>query len=190
VRQLRVLDQINGAETVAEAVARVNRLTRAPTVSEGAELPGSAGVSDGSAPASPVPGGSPTQAGSNQASPTQQPGAGQAPAERPRALTPRSMSRALSSSVQLPTNLSKGSSGKASPAGWASWKSGADLESCERCCVSKGSQLDGLCGRLSDAPCSTSLVGHEDSWLCPPLPFLPTCACTYHPLKAGLWECA
>jgi hypothetical protein len=107
-----VLDQINGAETVMEAVARVNRLTSQGT-SETAEV----AVTPADTASSPAAGLQPA----HSHGPQQQQHKGEAQ------LTPRAMARTLSSSVRLP-KPPRGPSGDKAVA-WATFDAAPDLQS-------------------------------------------------------------
>ncbi|KAL4859571.1 TBC1 domain family member 1 [Chlorella vulgaris] len=114
-RQLRVLDQMNGAETVMEAVTRVNKLVSQPTAecAEAAMTAALETVASGPAPAALV-------AGQRDKQQQQQ--------QQAQDHTPRTIARSLSRTFEQPKPRRDGS-GKAAVAAWASWKAAPNLES-------------------------------------------------------------
>ena len=100
-RQLKVLDQINGAESVMEAVARVNNLVQQPTV-EAAEV---AAVLEQVGSSATAGGEAPTTAPEQRAEPS-----------------PRTVARSLSNSFRRPPALPPPPRGKAETVQWDAWQ--------------------------------------------------------------------
>lgn len=127
MRQLKVLDQINGAESVMDAVARVNNLVQQPTM-EAAEV---AAVLEQVGSSATVGGEVAEQQGEQQTQPS-----------------PRTVARSLSNSFRRPPPLPlpPPPRGRADAVQWDAWQAPDSLASgaaCRLCDVASGAGMRG-----------------------------------------------